>query len=191
MFAEALKKRRQELGITQQELADKLFVSRQTVSNWENGKNYPDIPTLILISDYYSLSLDYLLKGDMAFMKKVEEDYKLIEKKKKQKVIQLVAGITQILIVLLAALGIFLQDTLNENFVVLGIVILCVPLVISSYLIYYASYNPEKDSSNALFIPKAYGPGITINPNHPAGKLIWGVIILGVVALLVYNLIIL
>lgn len=189
MFAEIVKKRRQELGITQQELADKLFVSRQTVSNWENGKNYPDIPTLILISDYYSLSLDYLLKGDAAFMKKVEEDYKLIEKKKKQKISQYVVGGTQILIVLLAIMGFFLQGTLSDKWIVLAIVILCIPLVVSSYLIYYTSYNPEKESTNALFIPKAYGPGITINPKHPGGKLIWGIIVLSIGALLVYNLV--
>ncbi|HFU5907788.1 TPA: helix-turn-helix transcriptional regulator, partial [Enterococcus faecium] len=56
MFAQILKDRRAELGITQQDMAEKLFVTRQTVSNWENGKNFPDIPTLISISENYSLS---------------------------------------------------------------------------------------------------------------------------------------
>ncbi|HFU5887477.1 helix-turn-helix transcriptional regulator [Enterococcus faecium] len=83
MFAQILKDRRAELGITQQDMAEKLFVTRQTVSNWENGKNFPDIPTLISISENYSLSLDYMLKGDSKYMKKVEEDYKLIKKKRR------------------------------------------------------------------------------------------------------------
>ncbi|WP_429976178.1 helix-turn-helix domain-containing protein [Enterococcus sp. DIV0086] len=81
MFAQILKDRRAELGITQQDMAEKLFVTRQTISNWENGKNFPDIPTLISISENYSLSLDYMLKGDSAYMKKVEKDYKIIKKK--------------------------------------------------------------------------------------------------------------
>lgn len=83
MFAQILKDLRAELGITQQDMAEKLFVTRQTVSNRENGKNFPDIPTLISISENYSLSLDYMLKGDFKYMKKVEEDYKLIKKKRR------------------------------------------------------------------------------------------------------------
>lgn len=70
MFAQAIKERRKALGLTQQELANRLFVSRQTVSNWENGKNFPDIPTLIAISDQVGLSLDQLLKGDASYMEK-------------------------------------------------------------------------------------------------------------------------
>jgi transcriptional regulator with XRE-family HTH domain len=42
-FGEAIKKRREQLGLTQQDLAEKLFVSRQTVCRWENGSRYPDL----------------------------------------------------------------------------------------------------------------------------------------------------
>ena len=63
-FGKTLKKRRSELNLTQQEVAKKLHVTRQTISNWENGKSYPDLDMLIEISDVYQVSIDSLLKGD-------------------------------------------------------------------------------------------------------------------------------
>ena len=45
-----IKKYREQLKISQEELADKIFVTRQTISNWENNKNYPDIKIIILYS---------------------------------------------------------------------------------------------------------------------------------------------
>lgn len=65
MIAKILKAQRKERGLTQQEAAKIFHVTRQTISNWENEKNYPDIPTLVAISDYYEVSLDYLMKGDV------------------------------------------------------------------------------------------------------------------------------
>jgi len=62
MLNEILKEKRKELDLTQQNVADHLNVTRQTVSSWEVGKSFPDISTLIKISDFYQLSLDYMLK---------------------------------------------------------------------------------------------------------------------------------
>lgn len=74
MLGEILKMNRSERGLTQQQVADELHVSRQTLSNWENGKNYPDIPMLIELSEYYSLSLDYMLKGDASYMNQIKKN---------------------------------------------------------------------------------------------------------------------
>ena len=63
-FGKTLKERRSQLDLTQQEVAKKLYISRQTISNWENGKSYPDLDMLIKISDVYHVSIDSLLKGD-------------------------------------------------------------------------------------------------------------------------------
>ncbi|MBL1224353.1 helix-turn-helix transcriptional regulator [Enterococcus sp. BWR-S5] len=63
-LGEKLKEKRQEYHFTQQELADKMHVSRQTISNWEVGRSYPDIESLIQLSEIFSISLDTLLKGD-------------------------------------------------------------------------------------------------------------------------------
>ncbi|WP_243277839.1 helix-turn-helix domain-containing protein [Clostridium yunnanense] len=50
-------------------MSEKIFVSRQTISNWENNKNYPDMKSLLLLSDLFSVSLDILVKGDLEEMK--------------------------------------------------------------------------------------------------------------------------
>lgn len=65
-----IKKYRGHLGISQEELADKVYVSRQTVSNWETGKSYPDIHSVLLLSSVFNVSLDQLIKGDVEIMKK-------------------------------------------------------------------------------------------------------------------------
>ena len=56
-------------GWNQDELAEKMFVSRQTISNWENDKSYPDIQSLLLLSNLFEVSLDKLVKGDIEKMK--------------------------------------------------------------------------------------------------------------------------
>lgn len=63
-------------GWTQDELAEKLFVSRQSVSKWEKGLNYPSIETLLKISDLFDISLDELLKSDEELTKKVIKESK-------------------------------------------------------------------------------------------------------------------
>ncbi|MBP3568265.1 MAG: helix-turn-helix transcriptional regulator [Lachnospiraceae bacterium] len=65
-----IKKYRNELGLSQEELADKIYVTRQTISNWENEKNYPDIKSLVMLSSLFGISLDNLVKGDLEEMKK-------------------------------------------------------------------------------------------------------------------------
>lgn len=69
-LAKQIKKYRTEAKISQEELAEKVFVSRQTISNWENDKSYPDVKSLILISEVFEISLDILIKGDIEKMKK-------------------------------------------------------------------------------------------------------------------------
>ena len=64
-----IRKYRTELQLSQDELADKVFVTRQTVSNWENDRNYPDIRSLVLLSNVFGISLDILVKGDLEQMK--------------------------------------------------------------------------------------------------------------------------
>lgn len=60
-----------ETKLSQEELADRIYVSRQTISNWENDKSYPDINSLVLLSEVFKVSLDKLIKGDVDVMKDV------------------------------------------------------------------------------------------------------------------------
>lgn len=65
-----IKKYRSAMELSQEELAEKIYVTRQTISNWENGKTYPDIHSLLLLSSLFNVSLDQLIKGDIEIMKK-------------------------------------------------------------------------------------------------------------------------
>lgn len=60
---------RSGLGMSQEELAEAVYVTRQTVSNWETGKSYPDIQSLLRLSALFGISLDQLIKGDAEQMK--------------------------------------------------------------------------------------------------------------------------
>ncbi|MCR4638938.1 helix-turn-helix transcriptional regulator [Ruminococcus sp.] len=64
-----IKKYRGILKWSQESLAEKAYVSRQTVSSWENGKSYPDIHSLLILSKLFNISLDELVKGDVETMK--------------------------------------------------------------------------------------------------------------------------
>ncbi len=64
-----IKKYRDQLGLSQEELAEKIFVTRQSISNWENDKTYPDLQSLLRLSELFGLSLDELIKGDIETMK--------------------------------------------------------------------------------------------------------------------------
>ena len=69
-LGEQIKKYRAKANLSQEELADRIFVSSQTISNWENDKNYPDIKSIVLMSEVFQVSLDNLIKGDIERMKK-------------------------------------------------------------------------------------------------------------------------
>ena len=77
-----IKKYRNELALSQDALAEKIYVSRQTISNWENDKSYPDVNSLVLLSEVFNVSIDNLIKGDVEIMKKQvnEEDKREFEK---------------------------------------------------------------------------------------------------------------
>lgn len=64
-----IKKYRTSMNLSQEELAQKVYVTRQTISNWENNKSYPDIHSLLLLSSLFNISLDQLIQGDLKIMK--------------------------------------------------------------------------------------------------------------------------
>ena len=59
-----LKEARLQAGLTQENVAEEIQVTRQTISNWETEKSFPDIVSVIKLSTLYNISLDKLLKGD-------------------------------------------------------------------------------------------------------------------------------
>ena len=74
MFASKIKELRKNQNLTQQDLADILKVSRSSISKWETKTSYPDITTLVQISDHFSVSLDYLLRGDVEMTGQLDKE---------------------------------------------------------------------------------------------------------------------
>lgn len=82
-IGDKIKNAREENKLTQTQASESLMVSRQTVSNWENGKSLPDILSVIRMSELYKISLDELLKGDKAMIEKIEKDAEISKAQKK------------------------------------------------------------------------------------------------------------
>lgn len=103
-FYEKLQKLRKSRGLTQEELAELLYVSRTAISKWESGREYPNIESLKAISRYFSVSLDDLLSSD-AILEIAEED----GKQKENRMRNLVFGLLDCGMALLLFLPIFGQ----------------------------------------------------------------------------------
>ena len=123
-----LKNARIEAGLTQEKAAEKIDVSRQTICNWENEKSYPDIISVIALSDLYSVSLDELLKGDQKMAEHLEESTNVVKSNKK-----LTGAILLniILMILLIALNMLLPE--GTYYLV---IVFCVVIMSSSVLLY-------------------------------------------------------
>lgn len=103
-----LKEARLGAGLTQEQAAERLFVSRQTISNWENEKTWPDIVSVVRLSDLYSISLDELLKGDQKMLEHLEESTDIVKSNQKL-VLAVLANIVVVLLCL--AMAAFLPDS--------------------------------------------------------------------------------
>ena len=73
---------RKKKNLSQDDLAEIIFVSRQSISNWERGATYPDIQNLLLLSKVFEVSLDKLVKGDLETMKQIIHDQEFIRYQK-------------------------------------------------------------------------------------------------------------
>ena len=123
-----LKNARIEAGLTQEKAAEKIDVSRQTISNWENEKSYPDIISVIALSDLYSVSLDELLKGDQKMAEYLEESTNIV---KSNKTLAGAILLNIILMILLIALNMLLPE--GTYYLV---ILFCVVIMSSSALLY-------------------------------------------------------
>ena len=83
---------RKEKGLTQEEFGKIFHVTRQTVSNWENEKSYPDLQILIDISNRFDISLDVLIKEDVKMVKTMDKERVLGSLKREKSVIDFFTG---------------------------------------------------------------------------------------------------
>ena len=139
---------RKKNNLSQEDLAKMFFVTRQTISSWECGKSYPDIETIIKISDKFNVSLDKLLKGDTKMVKKIDKKVRL----NKYLIITLI-----ILIIISIPLGIYgykknkeLQNnsvigTIPEDYAIIELdldnIKFSADLTVGDYIDYYVDIN--------------------------------------------------
>ena len=99
-----IKTRRQELNMTQEMLARELHVGRTTVSNWEIGRNYPDLQLIVSISNVLSISLDTLLGKESEIVKEITRDTNI--RKSQSRKIKILSALL-ILVILAGLFGIY------------------------------------------------------------------------------------
>lgn len=109
-IGERIKKYRNEKGLTQEELSKILLVSRSAISNWEIGRNYPDLDSIVLLSDIFEISLDELLKEDNTMVTKISKEQKRGKLNKK-----LVVYLLGVIVFLLLTIGFILYQTTDFN----------------------------------------------------------------------------
>lgn len=166
------------LGLTQQEVADHLHVSRQTISNWEVGRNFPDIPMIISISDYYHTSLDELLKGDERLMDKMKKDAELVKRTKWRKIFDAAFVVLLLLTVIFAFVVSKMPNLANQKLWPM----LIVGVVFIFSIVRFLMVIPKDDKVSGryapIIVPKSFGVGWAINPYHPLGlALLMGILI--------------
>ena len=81
-IGEKLREARVAAGQTQEKVAETIGVSRQTISNWENNRSYPDIISVLSLSDLYHVSLDTLLKEDQGMIAHLEESTNVVKSRR-------------------------------------------------------------------------------------------------------------
>lgn len=134
-IGQKLKNARVSAGMTQEKVAEKINVSRQTISNWENNKSYPDIHSVLSLSDLYSISLDKLLKGDDKMIAYLEKSTDTV--KSRQTFSKLILIISYLVIWALCILTFWFggkEDALGFSIMVLYLVLPVSTLVISIFI---------------------------------------------------------
>lgn len=119
---------RKNAKLSQEQLAEKLDVTRQTISNWENGKFYPDIDALVKISKCFNISLDDLLSYDNKVLEYLKDSTDVVKSNKKL----LYAILLNILIIILFIIvGIIANESIS-----IIVIVFTISIISFSYLFY-------------------------------------------------------
>lgn len=151
-----LKQRRLDLNLTQGQVAEQIFVSTKSISNWENDKNFPDIESLVRLAKLYNLSLDsLLLEGSdiMKDMKKKEKVYEL------QKMSLIGPQLTNVLLMLMLFLpSIFKEFYMSDYMYVLILLVILSNAITGFYFINkLEKYNFRENGNKALISTQIIG----------------------------------
>ncbi|WP_270767381.1 helix-turn-helix domain-containing protein [Lacticaseibacillus rhamnosus] len=134
-FSDKLKQARQQHHLTQMQVGTQLHVSAKTISSWENGRSFPDISTLVSISDLYDISLDQLLREDQNIMAHYETISDQARRDKKY------FQITYFLNILLLLAFWAVNITLNDSNYLLGWLFLALFINLVVLATHYPNYH--------------------------------------------------
>ncbi len=130
-----IKNARVKAKLTQEQSAEALGVSRQTISNWENNKTYPDIVSVVKMSDLYNISLDHLLKEEKSmsdYLGYLEESTNVV--KSRNKFSELITIVVYLAIWALSLI-VFWLFTSGSDAMGFGIMFLWVLLPVTTFVI--------------------------------------------------------
>lgn len=129
-----IKERRQRLGWSQDELAQKLYVSRVTVSHWETGKTLPDVQSMLLLANLFDTTIDDLVRGSVDEMKEI-----VGQNEQRTKRFALALGTVEVTVIAMLALA----ATVGRDYLELVLRLLLAVLVLASSLIALAARRDE------------------------------------------------
>lgn len=123
-------------NMTQESVAEKIGVSRQTVSNWENNRSYPDIVSVIRLSDLYSVSLDILLKEDKEMINYLKENTDAVKSRRQLSKIILVVSYLVVWALLIVLFWCFLDpgDAMGYALLAFYVVLPVITIIISFFI---------------------------------------------------------
>ena len=126
---EKLQQLRKQSGLTQEELAEKLYLSRTAISKWESGRGYPSIDSLKALSKFFSVSIDTLLSGD-ELLDVVQEN----QKQSKNSFLNMIFGLMDISAAMLLFLPFFAE---KEDLLIRGVSLLSLTQIAPYLKIFY------------------------------------------------------
>ena len=135
-FGEQIRKCRTHQSLTHQDAADYVHVTRQTISNWENGKSYPDLNMLLTISDLYHVSVDALLREDSELMDFLDRGKVVARFTKLNRVINIIVFLITVL-----ALALFMSPAVGHNKLINFLMLTIITALLVLMLIINRFYN--------------------------------------------------
>jgi len=167
-FGEKLKQARARADLTQEAVAKRIGVSRQSLSNWENDRTYPDLASVLKLSDLYGLSLDDLLREDMELRRRMEE--------KKERVKKYSSWLHDFAWLLIASN--FLLDWLGKTTVGIALGIIGVVLIAAVHFLFVAYLEADRTTMVLRSIAMAmWFAGLMLRIHyghlHAIGNLLW------------------
>ena len=134
-IADRIQHLRKSKGISQEELADKIGVSRQAVSKWESEQSFPDLDKVIIMSDFFEVTTDYILKG-------IEAEKQAIEKNVNAMIFVFVATALNFIGLIVSSAVWYEQQV--PMAIVIGLIFMAMGCMVFAIGLAYSTLNKEK-----------------------------------------------